>query len=116
MDVLPIIAVAIVASLFFLFPVLTEPSELCYRFGRWLYRRGMAASGKWFLDSALRINSNHVSALVQRGIIHLELGKLKEGTDDLTRAAVLNPLNPFILLQLADAWHAAGDMEKALRY
>jgi tetratricopeptide (TPR) repeat protein len=116
MDILPIIALAALIGLFILFPVLSEPAELCYRIGRRLFLRGMAKSGKRFLDSALRLNSNHVNALVQRGILFLELGKLQEGTNDLTWAAELNPLNPFILLQLADAWHAAGDMEKALRY
>jgi predicted Zn-dependent protease len=67
-----------------------------------------------YLDRALRIDPNHVPALVTLGGALTEMGHARVALDYLLRARDLRPDEPVLHFNLARAYVAAGDRPRAL--
>lgn len=70
------------------------------------------------LGQALDLDPNHVKCLFRRGKCLLELGKLDEARDDLTRVQELEPDNREVLVELKRLREAvaAHDREESKKY
>jgi tetratricopeptide (TPR) repeat protein len=91
------------------------PSEWLYHYLLGLIQKDIsqAAQARASFEKAIRLNPNAADAHNQIGSLDLQEKKMKRAIESFERAIELDPRQPAFRLNLAAAYRAAGDLERA---
>lgn len=79
------------------------------------YRQGHRRRAIWYYRKALKLSPDHVTALVNLGLIYsMSRGKHATARELLRRAREIEPDNPTVLFNLATLTAQAGDAAEAM--